>query len=185
MSAGQSTRVEPEEGETGSGPDACARPASLDRAAGMPTVGLTQLAEWVESSAAGEQWYVRWSRGPQVDLPADSQGSSRDALTGIALPGLSANPLRIEPWWGDRSVRLWVARRLYDYRHLRERGPHVRPWVLLGEQRGRGPDNEPLVVCHRPVAWVSEDALGESEKIVARQPADEWGPLRRLGGPAD
>ncbi|MER7008780.1 DUF6098 family protein [Dactylosporangium sp. NPDC000555] len=79
----------------------------------------------------GEDLYVRWSRGPGADLngPGEHRGSV-DALTGVPLPGLSANSLRVEPWWGERSLRLWVARRLYDYRHLRDvHGPEVRPWV--------------------------------------------------------
>jgi hypothetical protein len=93
---------------------------------------------------------VRWSRGPETDLTAagGTGQSSQDALTGVLMPGLSANPLRAEAWWGDRSLELWVARRLFDYRHLRElRGPGVRAWILAGEEQGRGPDNEPLVRC--------------------------------------
>jgi hypothetical protein len=149
----------------------------------MPTVDdLDELAALLEHAGRDEELYVRWSRGPEVDLTAGNQTeqSSRDSLTGITLPGLSANPLRVEPWWGDRSTRLWVARRLYDYSHLRKlRGPDVRPWVLAGEQRGRGPDNEPLVICHRPIAWVSEEALRQCEKAVHEQGSDEWGPLHR------
>jgi hypothetical protein len=149
----------------------------------MPTIDdLDELASLLERTGRDEDLYVRWSRGPAVDLTAGHQPgqSSRDALTGIALPGLSANPLRVEPWWGDRSIRLWVARRLYDYSHLRHlRGPGIRPWVLTGAQRGRGPDNEPLVICHRPVAWVSAEALRQSETAVQEQASDEWGPLHR------
>lgn len=149
----------------------------------MPTFDdLDELASLLEDPKPDEELYVRWSRGPDVDLADDRQPeqTSRDALTGVPLPGLSANPLGVEPWWGDRSVRLWVARRLYDYRHLRDlRGPGVRPWVFVGEQCGRGPDNEPLVVCHRPVGWVSDEALRESEKAVEEQGSDEWGPLHR------
>jgi hypothetical protein len=125
---------------------------------------------------------VRWSRGPDVDLMHDGAGpaSSRDSLTGVPLPGLSANPLAVEQWWGDRPVRLWVARRLYDYRHLREiRGEGVRPWVLVGEPCGRGPDNEPLVRCRRPVAWISDLALHEAQQAVEAQGSEEWGPLDR------
>ncbi|NJC66794.1 hypothetical protein HC028_20110 [Planosporangium flavigriseum] len=149
----------------------------------MPTIDdLGELAALLDRSD-DEELYVRWSRGPDVDLsPGDHkpEQSSRDSLTGIKLPGLSANPLRVEPWWGDRSTRLWVARRLYDYSHLRKlRGPGVRPWVLVGEQCGRGPDNEPLVICHRPVAWVSEEALRQSDKAVQEQGSQEWGPLNR------
>jgi hypothetical protein len=77
---------------------------------------------------------------------------------------------------------VWLARRLYDYRHLSEqRGPAVRPWVLAGQEQGRGPDNEPLVVCLRPVAWISDGLLRESERIVAAQGSQEWGPLDRRG----
>lgn len=144
---------------------------------------LDELAALVEKTGSGEELYVRWSKGPDEDLTggtADEQ-SSRDGLTGITLPGLSANPLRVEPWWGGRPVRLWVARRLYDYRHLRRlRGPGVRPWVLSGRERGRGPDNEPLVYCDRAIAWISERALRECERAVAEQGgADQWGSLDR------
>ncbi|MEU4779440.1 DUF6098 family protein [Micromonospora sp. NPDC023633] len=149
----------------------------------MPVVdGLDQLVDLLRNAPPGEQLYIRWSRGPGVDLSGGhgSEQSSKDALTGIDLPGLSANPLAVESWWGDRPLRLWVARRLYDYCHLRRlRGPGVRPWVLVGEQRGRGPDNEPLVRCHRPVAWVSERALREADRVVEAQASTEWGPLHR------
>jgi hypothetical protein len=156
----------------------------------LPTIDdLGELAALLERGDPDGELYVRWSKGPDVDLADDAQlvRSSRDALTGVSLPGLSANPLRVEPWWGGRSTRLWVARRLYDYRHLRElRGPGVRPWVLVGEECGRGPDNEPLVTCRRPVAWVSEQALRQSETAVDEQGCDEWGPLHRADhdGPA-
>ncbi|MEV4491717.1 DUF6098 family protein [Micromonospora coxensis] len=148
----------------------------------MPVLeDLDQVVALLRESEPGEELYVRWSRGPAVDLRgAERVQSSRDALTGIELPGLSANPLSVEDWWGRRPLRLWVARRLYDYCHLRElRGPGVQPWVLVGEQRGRGPDNEPLVHVHRPVAWVSERALREADRAVEEQGSTEWGPLHR------
>jgi hypothetical protein len=148
----------------------------------MPTIDrLDDLAALVASGA--DDVYVRWSEGPDVDLAGDSAGeqSSRDALTGVPLPGLSANPLVVEPWWGRRPVRLWVARRLHDYRHLREiHGPRVRPWVLEGDIRGRGPDNEPLVACRRPIAWIADTVLKECEDVMARHAtAADWGPLDR------
>ena len=81
----------------------------------LPTVhDLDELAALVDRAGPGDELYLRWSKGPD----ADGEQASRDALTGITLPGLSANPLRVEPWWGGRSLRLWVARRLYDYWHL-------------------------------------------------------------------
>jgi hypothetical protein len=147
----------------------------------LPTIAeLDDLTELITTSAEKDSLFVRWSAGPTADLRLD--GTSRDTLTGVPLPGLSANPLAVEPWWGDRSLRLWVARRLYDYRHLRHlRGPQVRPWVLVGDQCGRGPDNEPLVTVRRPVAWIADAALRQAEQLVEAQNSAEWGPLDRRG----
>ncbi|WP_410596992.1 DUF6098 family protein [Amycolatopsis sp. lyj-23] len=144
----------------------------------LPTVrDLTELTRLFEAGR-DEELYVRWSRGPEVDL-ADS-GTSRDGLTGIALPGLSANSLRLERWWHDRSLRLWLARRLYDYEHLRDlRSPGVRPWVLRGREIARGPDNEPLVVDVQPLAWVADEVLQEAQLLVNEQGSREWGPMDR------
>ncbi|MBW4717199.1 DUF6098 family protein [Saccharothrix obliqua] len=133
---------------------------------------LDELVALVEDR--GDELFIRWSVGP-----SDDPETSRDALTGVPLPGLSANALAIEPWWAGRSPRLWVARRLYDYHHLpRVRGAGVRPWVLAGEEVGRGPDNEPLVVCHEPVAWIADSVLDQARDLIASRPAN-WGPLDR------
>jgi hypothetical protein len=121
----------------------------------------------------GQKLYVRWSRGPAVD--SDSQ--SRDDLTGVELPGLSASALAVEDWWKGRPLETWIARRLYDYRHLRERRK-AKPWLLLGTEVGRGPDNEPLVRCERPLAWISEGVVASSERLIDEQ-AGEWGTLDR------
>ncbi|TDQ00439.1 DUF6098 family protein [Labedaea rhizosphaerae] len=136
---------------------------------------LDALVTLVTEADNGANLYVRWSRGPALD----EQTSSRDELTGVPLPGLSANPLRVEQWWGDRSLRLWVARRLHDYRHLREiRGADVRPWVARGREVARGPDNEPLIEVCRPVAWIHPDVLDEVDATLTEHRAD-WGPLDR------
>jgi Family of unknown function (DUF6098) len=148
----------------------------------LPTIGdLDELVALIESSPEPQNLYVRWSRGPAVDLSDEKRtASSRDSLTGVPLPGLSANSLAVEAWWRDRPLRLWVARRLYDYRHLADlRGTGTRPWVLVGDLCGRGPDNEPLVRCRRPVAWISDTALREALVAVEEQGSDEWGPLDR------
>ncbi|MFF3349688.1 DUF6098 family protein [Streptomyces sp. NPDC002779] len=121
--------------------------------------------------------YVRWSHGPATDLP---NPSSTDELTGIKLPGLSANPLDLEDWWGKRPVRIWVARRLYDYCHL----PHLkdartRPWVLHGCETGRGPDNEPLVTDIEPLGWIADEAITDACRIITEQPG-RWGTLGRV-----
>jgi len=137
---------------------------------------LSSLDEMATVIRQGGEFYVRWSQGPYTDLPAPE---SEDDLTGVPLPGLSANPLHVEPWWEDRPVRLWVARRLHDYSHLqRDKGPGVRPWILQGRLAGRGPDNEPLVADVRPLAWVAAKVIAEAEAEVGRR-SDEWGTLRR------
>lgn len=136
---------------------------------------VRSLDELVELVRGSGDLYVRWSRGPDFDL--DDQ-TSRDELTGAELPGLCANPLAVEEWWGDRSLRTWVARRLHDYSHLRRKRDGVRPWVLEGHELGRGPDNEPLVECRRPVAWLEESVIEEATGAVDAA-SEEWGPLRR------
>ncbi|GAA3398735.1 DUF6098 family protein [Streptomyces roseoviridis] len=137
---------------------------------------VRSLDELTELIGTRRPLYIRWSLGPQTDL---STPTSRDGLTGVELPGLSANPLDVEDWWGDRSLRTWAARRLYDYSHLpRVRDGRVRPWLLHGREVGRGPDNEPLVRDVRPVGWVDERVIAQAEEEVARQKGP-WGPLAR------
>ncbi|WP_405613073.1 DUF6098 family protein [Streptomyces sp. NBC_00076] len=136
---------------------------------------LGDLAELVERSP---HLYVRWSRGPVAD---EESAASRDGLTGVRMPGLSANPLDVESWWEDRPVEVWVARRLYDYSHLpREKGAGVRPWVLRGRVQGRGPDNEPLVRDVQPISWIDERVMEEAQAAVVDQEG-AWGPMRREG----
>jgi hypothetical protein len=137
---------------------------------------LTELADLVRDWDDDHVLYVRWT----VDIGRDIRtGVSRDELTGIALPGLSANSLAVEPWWNDRPLTAWLARRLYDYRHLIEkRGPHTHPWVVAGVEAGRGPDNEPLICDCRVVAQVDMEVLTEVEREVERL-GDDWGSLSR------
>lgn len=97
----------------------------------LPTIhSLDELAALIDYR---EDLYLRWSRGPD----ADRDEESRDALTGTPLPGLSVNTLAVEPWWGDRSLTLWAARRIYDYQHLEGRRPgDYRAWVLKSVDAG-------------------------------------------------
>ncbi|GGL23959.1 DUF6098 family protein [Planomonospora parontospora] len=141
---------------------------------------ITSLSELTALLDERRGLFIRWSRDLERD---EASGCSRDSLTGAALPGLSANPLDVEDWWGDRPVRLWAARRLHDYSHLRrERGPGVRAWVLSGREVGRGPDNEPLIACDEAVATVDDAVMEEAERLIDSQGADAWGPLDRESG---
>jgi hypothetical protein len=143
----------------------------------MPTMrSIETLEELVALAVRQDDLFVRWSADPAAD---QQRGSSVDELTGVELPGLSANPLRVESWRLDRPLDVWVARRLYDYKHLRERrGRDVRPWLLTGEVVGRGPDNEPLVRCHEAVAWLADSVTNSANDLIEAQPRD-WGTLDR------
>jgi hypothetical protein len=142
----------------------------------LPT--FTSLDELARLVTGRRGLYVRWSRGPHVDL---SDVSSTDELTGVKLPGLSASPLDVEDWWGERPVDIWVARRLYDYCHLPQvRKAPTRPWILHGAESARGPDNEPLVTDVQPLGWIAEQVITEATRVITEQPGP-WGPLDRSG----
>ncbi|MCQ4041424.1 DUF6098 family protein [Streptantibioticus rubrisoli] len=148
----------------------------MGSARGEPLATLMSLDDVADLVQRSQGLYVRWSHDPRADV---RQEESVDGLSGVRLPGLSVNALDLEPWWAGHSVRLWVARRLHDYSHLpREQGPGVRPWVLHGEEVGRGPDNEPLVRDARPIAWIDDRVIAEAAEEVARQEG-RWGPMRR------
>jgi hypothetical protein len=140
----------------------------------MPAV--TSLDELADLLGERRGLYVRWSLGPDPDL---DDTSSTDELTGVAMPGLSASPLDVEDWWGDRSTRVWVARRLYDYSHLpRVKDSRTRPWVLAAREVGRGPDNEPLVTDVDPLAWIDPRVIDEADAVI-KDHRTEWGPMNR------
>ncbi len=58
---------------------------------------LRTLDDLTDLVGRNDRLYVRWSRGPAIDLKSVS---SRDDLTGVPMPGLSANSLGVESWWG-------------------------------------------------------------------------------------
>jgi hypothetical protein len=111
--------------------------------------------------------YVRWSRGPEHDLP---KSRTTDGLSGIDMPGLSVNPLHPPPWWPGHDVELWVARKLHEYSPLAGRleddGSRKRAWVAAGDVAGRGPDNEPLLRPCAPVALIDDAVLAEAASVV-------------------
>jgi hypothetical protein len=135
---------------------------------------LDDVVRFVENWSDGDL-FVRWTADVRRDLET---GTSGDELTGVELPGLSANSLTVEPWWQDNSLRTWIARRLYDYRHLGERPADTAPWVLTGTECGRGPDNEPLLAECTVVAQITDAVIEESNRIVDEVPTDR-GSLRR------
>lgn len=155
-----------------------ARPAAPDAAttprSTMPLI--CSLDELVELAATHPALYLRWSGGPDADADANAAhcsdgdgGATRTRGTGVVV-----NPLAVEPSWGDRPLRAWLVRRLHDRRHLGERTRDARPWLLEGDEVGRGPDGEAAVACRRPIAWVARDVIDAAlEEAEAQAGADE------------
>jgi hypothetical protein len=118
---------------------------------------LVRLDDLVELLGMDIPLYLRYSPGPE----ADALHPSTDHESGLPMPGHSAVPLRPPGWW-TRPTADWVARRVCQY--LREIHEGARPWVLTGEVADIGPDNEPLLVAVRPVAWLSADLVAEAHR---------------------
>lgn len=118
---------------------------------------LDRLDELVALLDLGVPLYLRYSPGPE----ADAAHPSVDRESGLAMPGHSANPLRPPGWW-TLPVEDWLARGVCQY--LRELREGARPWVLTGEVVDHGPDNEPLLVCVQPIAWLSADLVAEAHR---------------------
>ena len=146
----------------------------------MRSIGsLDELTALVEERGDERRLFIRWSRDVDADLRAEV---SRDELSGVELPGLSANGLAVESWWGHRPLRVWLARKLYDYHHLpRVRDAGIRPWLVSGVESGRGPDNEPLIKRCQVIAELLPALIEEATRVVDELPGD-WGTLSREQG---
>lgn len=124
---------------------------------------LGRLADLVSRDNGG--LYVRCARGRE----ADARGGSSDELAGAPSSGLVVFPLAVEAWWGDRSLPLWVARRLYgDARLPRHRTARLRPWSLRGREVGHGPADEPVVADLARVARIAPTVLPGAADPVER-----------------
>jgi Family of unknown function (DUF6098) len=121
---------------------------------------LGSLADVVDVVRAHGTIYLRYSEGPDEDLPSRC---SRDYEADVDLPGLSVTVASPEPWW-QRPVEDWVARRLCKYAELGTANGRF-PWLLTGRVVGNGPDHEPLVDHVRPVARVSEEAVQQAVRL--------------------
>jgi hypothetical protein len=116
-----------------------------------------RLGELVELLSLGEPIYLRYSPGPE----SDAQHPSTDHESGLLMPGVSANSLDPPGWW-SLPTEDWLARRICQY--LRELKEGARPWLLTGEAGDFGPDNEPLLVDIRPIAWVAPELVEEARR---------------------
>ncbi|MFG2192122.1 DUF6098 family protein [Streptomyces sp. NPDC048639] len=59
------------------------------------------------------------------------------------------------------------------YRHRPERSGSGsgsgKPWALVGQRCGRGPDNEPRAQHVEPITWIAGSVIEEAETEVVRQ----------------
>lgn len=133
-----------------------ASPQDATRTDGYVINTLEELASLAQGDGTV---YLRYSCGYE----ADRDGTSEDGESGLALPGLSVNPLTPEKWW-SRPVEDWLARQICQYRHLAEDEERY-PWVLTGTCVGRGPDCEPLLAEVKPLGRLHEDLLHEAGRI--------------------
>lgn len=123
---------------------------------------VRRLGELAELVRAGLAPYLRYSPGPE----SDALHPSVDHESGLAMPGISVNPLPAPGWW-TLPLEDWLARRVCQY--LRELREGAFPWIVAGRSVDVGPDNEPLLVDLRPVAWVSAQVVEEArERYYAR-----------------
>jgi hypothetical protein len=118
---------------------------------------LERVDELVELLNLGIPLYLRYSSGPE----ADAAHPSVDHESGLPMPGHSANPLQPPGWW-TRPAADWLSRRVCQYLSKVDEG--ARPWVLTGEVVDHGPDNEPLLVAVRPIAWLAPELLDEAHR---------------------
>lgn len=126
---------------------------------------LLSVADGVDLlQEAGPPLYLRWSA--DIALDADLP-TGLDDLTGIEMPGLAALPLAVEPWWQDRPLELWLARKFGGRRPPVDLdGPAIRPWIVTGTPVGHSPDGETLIASCVLVATVTDAAMTQAASLV-------------------
>lgn len=138
---------------------------------------LLSLADGVDLlREPGPPLYLRWSADIAIDADLPT---GLDGLTGIEMPGLAALPLAVEPWWRDRPLELWLARKLGGHRPpVDQGGPAIRPWIVTGNPVGHSPDGETLIASCALVATVTDAAMTQAASLVDSL-AHRWAGLGR------
>ncbi len=127
---------------------------------------IKTLAELVETVKTSEvPLFIRYSYGPDVDR---EMGCSTNHATNRVECGLSVNNLIAFPGlygddMDDPRFAEWVARLACEYSYLMM-GEESFPWLLTGEEIGRGADNEPLLdpETWEEVAYVALSVVDEA-----------------------
>lgn len=114
-----------------------------------------ELIDLVEQSTV--PLYIRWARvAPTRDIRLRA---SRNHATGRLEAGLSVERITPPADW-PYPLRGYVAQQLTSYSSL-----GGRPYLLTGEEVGRGADNEPLLGDRRLVATIAEAVIAEARRL--------------------
>lgn len=114
-----------------------------------------ELVDLIEQSSV--PLYIRWSRvAPTRDIRLRA---SRNHATGRPEAGLSVERISPPTDW-PYPLRAYVAQQLMSYAGL-----GGRPYLLTGEEVGRGADGEPLLGDRRLVATIAEAVIVEARRL--------------------
>lgn len=108
--------------------------------------------------------FLRYSKGPAADAETVSRDYEADVGVG---GGLSVTTIAPEAWW-PLPTEDWVARRLFKYDELGQESGRF-PWLLSGRRVATGPDHEPIVELHHPVAIVGDEAIRQARQRYRRR----------------
>lgn len=128
---------------------------------------LAQIVAIVEQSP--RPLYVRWSSNARGDV---RRGYSFNHQTGQREAGLSVNPLQSDVFSGPA----YIAQQIAEYGYL-STGTDARPYLVTGEETGRGSDNEPLIIGVELVAAVAPVVIEEAHALLGGEQARkirEW-----------
>lgn len=116
---------------------------------------ITSFREILNFGQHGENFYIRWSRGPELDK---QQKNSFDQVSKTYHVGLSAQNLRTD----DPKL---MARMIPEYRYLRRADEKRYPWIFNGTRTGTDSDGAPLIDSDSivPIGKISDGLL---EKMI-------------------
>lgn len=111
--------------------------------------------------SAGDNVYVRWSRGPKFDK---KMGGSRDFVSGQDHKGLSAVPVDAD--WASDAERM--SRRLGEYGFLRMKDAMISPYLYRASRVGTDSDGYALISDINAIARI-DPALLDAMKAKYRK----------------
>ena len=147
----------------GGGTTRSSGPAVDSRAGELGLPVLDDLESVVALVRQRPSLFLRYSEGPAADIGT----VSRDYEADVDLPGLSVTTIAPESWW-PLPTEDWIARRLCKYDELGQESGRF-PWLLSGRRVATGPDHEPIIELHEPVAVVGDGAMRQARQRYRRR----------------